>query len=168
MMSDEIKFYCDEHLGKLARWLRIIGWDARFDREIDDERLLRRAGEEGRIVLTRDTRLAEKARGVTVVQLRANYPAHQLRELVEMYGDRLELRVFSRCPACNGEVGAMVKAMVEGLVPPFVFATQERFTRCESCGRIYWQATHRERIEVQLRDILGQYYPANAQENDRD
>jgi uncharacterized protein with PIN domain len=109
-------------------------------------------------VLTRDTRLAAKAGDVTVIRLEGNYPAHQLREVVALFQGRFEIKVFSRCPACNSEVAPIGKDEVAGRVPVFVFETQERFTHCPGCGRLYWQATHRDRIEVQLRDILGELY----------
>jgi len=153
-----LKFFCDEQLGKLARWLRIIGQDAAYEREIEDGELLSRAKAEDRMVLTRDTHLEEKGAGARVTWLAANYPAHQLREVVGRFGDRIEIAVFSRCVDCNGEVEAIAKADVEGKVPPFVFSTQEHFNRCVDCAKIYWQATHRERIEVQLRDVLGELY----------
>jgi uncharacterized protein with PIN domain len=158
MATEPVKFFCDEQLGKLSRWLRIIGQDSVWEREIGDDELLKRAREEGRIVLTRDTRLHLKAGDVEVVLLDANYPAHQLREVVERFRDGIEIRVFSRCVACNSDIEDIDKSEVEGKVPPFVFKTQERFTRCRGCGKIYWQATHRERVEVQLRDILGEIY----------
>jgi len=153
-----VNFFCDEQLGKLNRWLRIIGQDSVWEREIDDDELLKRARDEGRTVLTRDTRLARKADDVEVICLDANYPAHQLREVVELFRDKIEIRVFSRCVECNGTLEAIAKSLVEGKVPPFVFKTQEKFTMCKNCGKLYWQATHRERIDVQLKDILGEMY----------
>jgi uncharacterized protein len=162
-MADGPKFYCDEQLGKLARWLRIIGQDTAFARDIADDELLRRARAELRIVLTRDTRLAARADGVEVVWLTENYPFHQLREVVELFAGRLVIRVFSRCPDCNGEVEAVAKDAVRDLVPPFVFMSQERFTRCRSCGKIYWQATHHARIDLQLRQVLGEHYADDPQ-----
>jgi uncharacterized protein with PIN domain len=166
MSGNTVKFFCDEQLGKLARWLRIIGVDAKFEPGIEDRDLVARAGAEGRIVLTRDTHLAGLAGPGRVVWLTENYPALQLREVVKMYSDRIEVRVFTRCPACNGEVEGVGKAEVEGLVPEFVWTSQERFTRCVDCKNIYWQATHRSRVEVQLRDILGDYYKTNEREQE--
>jgi uncharacterized protein len=158
---DGLRFLCDEQLGKLARWLRIIGLDAEYEREAVDEALLARARHEGRFLLTRDSHLAEKGPDVKVIHLEENYPAHQLREVVEMFRDQFEIRVFSRCPACNGEVAPLDKAAAAGRVPDFVYRTQEHFTYCPHCGRVYWQATHRDRIEIQLRDILGELYQGN-------
>jgi hypothetical protein len=158
-MDDEtLKFFCDDQLGKLCRWLRIIGADAVWERTISDGDLIERARAEGRIILTRDTRLAAKAPGARVVLLTENYPARQLREVVELFQDRIEIKVFSRCVSCNGEIEEVAKPEVEDKVPAFVFSTQERFTRCKSCGNIYWQATHRERVDRALRDVLGELW----------
>lgn len=158
MSDDQVKFWCDEQLGKLARWLRIIGQDTEYEREIEDRELIRRAGAEGRIVLTRDRGLAGRAGPVEVVCLEANYPAHQLREVVATFRDRIQIRVFSRCVACNGEIEDAARSEVRGLVPPFVWETRQKFTRCTACKNIYWQATHRDRVEVQLQDVLGELY----------
>ena len=156
MAEETIKFFCDDQLGKLCRWLRIIGQDAVYEREIADDELVARARAQGRIILTRDTRLAAKAPGAEVVLLNENYPALQLREVAQLFRDRIEISVFSRCVACNGEIEAVAKEEVREKVPPFVFSTQEKFTRCRSCGKIYWQATHRERVDRTLCDVLAE------------
>lgn len=163
MAEQGIKFICDEQLGKLSRWLRIIGLDAEYKREIEDHELLARADSEGRVVLTRDRGLEKRSSGTRVICLLENYPALQLREVVELFGDKISIRVFSRCVACNGEVEPVGKDEVEGEVPPFVFATQDKFTRCLKCGRTYWKATHRDRVEVQLRDVLGELYRSHEE-----
>jgi len=152
------KFFCDEQLGKLARWLRIIGQDAAFERKINDRDLIEKARAEGRIVLTRDRKLPALDASIEVHVLAENYPAHQLREVVELFRERIEIRVFSRCAVCNHGVEAAGREEVKDLVPDFVYRTQERFTRCPVCGRIYWRATHQGRVEIQLRDILGDLY----------
>ena len=158
MAGQPLRFFCDEQLGKLARWLRIIGLDAKYQRKIDDSKLLSQARKEQRIILTRVSKLAEKDPQAQVVLLKTNYPAHQLREVVEIFKHQVQIKVFSRCAACNGEIEPVPKCEVESLVPPYVAQTQERFTRCKTCGKIYWQATHRQRVEIQLRDILGELY----------
>ncbi len=166
MKEAPLKFICDEQLGKLARWLRIIGLFAEYYGSIDDEVLIGRAGEEGGIILTRDSRLEEKAGCVKVIRLRENYPALQLREVVDMFQDRIEIDVFSRCVSCNGEVCPEEKEKVKDQVPPFVFATRENFTRCGKCNKVYWKATHRDRVEIQLRDILGDLYTGSSKRDD--
>jgi len=158
MESGPLKFFLDEQLGKLARWLRILGQDASYRKQIEDDELIAAARDEGRTILTRDTRLPERAEDVKVDVLEQNYPALQLREVVEKYRDRMKIRLLTRCPVCNVPVRPVGKAEVEDRVPPFVYKTQENFTECPECKRVYWKATHRDRIELQLRDILGPLY----------
>ena len=151
-----LRFFCDEQLGKLARWLRIIGQDTAYERAIADTELLALAAAEDRTILTRDHHLPELAGPVRIIVLTQNYPALQLREVVERFRDQISIRVFSRCPVCNTETVRVAREAVAGQVPPFVAATQQEFTRCPGCGRVYWQATHRERVDRVLRDLIGQ------------
>jgi len=158
MNDAPLRLFCDEQLGKLARWLRILGIDTEYEKEIDDEELINRSRTEGRLILTRDRGLAEKAPDLEVHCLQENYPALQLQEFARLFRDRATIRLFTRCAVCNGEIEEIDKAFVKEKVPPFVYKTQEKFTRCISCGRIYWKATHRDRIEFQLRELLGEFY----------
>ncbi|MFO8056861.1 MAG: Mut7-C RNAse domain-containing protein [bacterium] len=158
MEDSPLKLFCDEQLGKLARWLRILGQDTAYEKDIDDTEIISRSRREKRLILTRDRSLAEKAEGVEVYCLSENYPALQLQEFVRGFRDRVRIRMFTRCAICNGEIEEIEKSKVKDKVPPFVYETQEKFTRCPSCGRIYWKATHRDRIEHQLRELLGELY----------
>jgi uncharacterized protein len=157
-MVRPIRFLCDEQLGKLSRWLRVIGLDSEYKKKIEDDELVLRGTKEERVILTRDTRLKEKFQGPKIILLEENYPALQLKEVVSLFSDRISIKVFSRCVACNGEIKKVEKSALEGKVPPFVFRTQKSFTMCESCGKYYWKATHKERVESQLLDILGELY----------
>ncbi len=158
MDSTPLRLFCDEQLGKLARWLRILGIDTEYEKEICDEELVRRARAEGRVVLTRDRSLAEKAPDLEVHCFQENYPALQLQEFARLFRDRAKIELFTRCAVCNGEIEEIDKTLAKDKVPPFVYKTQEKFTRCTSCGRIYWKATHRDRIELQLQELLGEFY----------
>ncbi len=162
-----MKLFCDEQLGKLARWLRILGQDTKYEKEISDTELIRRSRAEGRSILTRDRSLAEKTKDVEVCCLEENYPALQLQEFARRFRHRLHINLFTRCAICNGEIEQVSKSEVKDKVPPFVYETQERFTRCTSCGRIYWKATHRDRIELQLRELLGDLYTGGHTDNNK-
>ncbi|RLG58298.1 hypothetical protein DRN86_05765 [Candidatus Geothermarchaeota archaeon] len=155
-----LKFICDEQLGRLARWLRILGQDVVYQNQVSDSQIIEQAKKESRMVLTRDHNLAEKLfqEGIKYYLVEENYPAHQLREVVERFQSQLQLRVFSRCVECNLPLEEIEKAKVKNLVPPFVFQTQEVFRRCPGCGKIFWSATHRQQVDLQLRDILGDLY----------
>lgn len=162
-----LRFIADEQLGRLSRWLKIIGQDVIYRNNWSDAELVQRAQSEGRIILTRDSRLPEKAGGLPLLLVRENYPARQLREVVEHFREQMRIEVFSRCVECNVLLREIPKAQVEGKVPPFVWQTQTEYRACPECGKIFWSATHRERVEVQLRDILGEMYCAEEDKEGR-
>ncbi|MDH4096067.1 MAG: Mut7-C ubiquitin/RNAse domain-containing protein [Betaproteobacteria bacterium] len=152
--SDPI-FLADAHLGGLARFLRMLGFDTLHDHAFADRDIRRLAHEERRIVLSRDRELLkcrEIARGCYVHALKAEA---QLREVAERYGLAARARPFTRCLRCNFELRPVAKAEIEDALPPKVRETQERFVRCEGCGRIYWPGSHYARMRAALGDLLG-------------
>jgi len=152
----ERKFIADAMLGRLARWLRVMGCDTAYCREIDDADLVARAEREGRLILTRDTLLLRrrKARGNSFF-VEGDHFRDQLRQVVRAFGIDPEERFLSRCLECNVPLEEAGGERVASLVPPYVRATRERFRGCPSCGRMYWGGTHRERMVEELREILG-------------
>ena len=157
-----LRLIADEQLGRLSRWLKIIGQDVVYRNHWSDEELVALAQSEGRTILTRDSHLPGKAGGWPVYLVRENLPALQLREVVEHFQDRIRIEVFSRCVECNTPLLEIAKPQVEGKVPPFVWKTQTEFRTCPACGKIFWSATHRDRIEVQLKDVLGELYSSEV------
>jgi len=155
-----IKFLCDDMLGKLARWLRIIGQDVFYRNRIDDRELLAIARRESRLVLTRDLKLVKVLAEERIPHylVEENYPAHQLKEVVEKFQDRIRLRVFSRCADCNLELKPVNKEDIKDRIPPFVQQTQNYFRQCPGCGRVFWAATHRTQVDKQLQYVLGGLY----------
>lgn len=153
-----MRFICDEQLGKLSRWLKILGQDVIYKNNFPDDELITLAERERRILLTRDTRLIPRLGSVSYYFVKENYPADQLREVVERFQDEMRIDVFSRCVDCNRELYEIPKQEVIDKVPPFVFKTQEFFRTCIECKRIFWQATHRAHLEIQLSEILGELY----------
>jgi uncharacterized protein len=161
-MADEpaVKFLCDDQLGKLARWLRIIGQDVFYKNRLDDQELMDVAAKESRLILTRDLRLAKvlEDKKLPHYLVMENYPAHQLKEVAAKFQDRIKIRVFSRCTECNLILEPVEKAAVADLIPPFVFKTQDRFRQCPNCKKVFWAATHRAHVEEQLAHLLGDLY----------
>lgn len=143
----------DTNAGKLARWLRIIGYDTLFINEIDDEGLIAIGLKEKRVLLTRDTQIMMR-RVVTSGRLKALFikdddSKAQLRYVVETM--RLNRkRQFTRCLECNEPLVPRSKEEVRELVPPYVFKTQSQFVECPSCHRIYWRGTHWQRMKREL------------------
>jgi uncharacterized protein with PIN domain len=148
-------FLADAHLGALARFLRMLGFDTLHEHAFTDRGIRRLAAAERRIVLSRDRELLkcrEIARGCYVHALRAEA---QLREVAERYGLAARARPFTRCLRCNVELRPVDKAAIEDALPPKVRAAQARFVRCDGCGRIYWPGSHYARMRAALGDLLG-------------
>jgi len=145
-MADTPKFVVDQNVGKLARWLRLMGYDTSFFRGDDDAELVAIALNEGRIILTRDTRIMQRrlvTRGrLKAVLIASDRPLKQIRQVVASLHLDWHFNPFSLCLECNQPLLEREKAGVKDLVPPYVFKTQEQFRQCPVCGRIYWRGTH--------------------------
>jgi len=131
----------DAMLGRLARWLRLLGYDAAYWRTGSDDELIRRARAEGRLILTRDHELAGR-RGVQALLIAAETLDGQIAEARAALGPAGSPEPFSRCPTCNGRLVDLPRDAARDLVPPYVWHTQLHFRRCPDCGRIYWKGTH--------------------------
>jgi uncharacterized protein with PIN domain len=155
-----LRFVADCMLGKLAKWLRILGYDTLYDPHLDDDQILQHSLDDGRIILTRDTRLVQRRLARRHLLVESSVPAEQLRQVIETFRLPVDERlILSRCLPCNRPIDSVERADVESLVPPYVFRTQKTFARCSGCGRVYWGATHiadiRRRIERLLRGRAG-------------
>lgn len=141
-----LMFVADAHLGGLARLLRLTGFDTVYDNAIDDDEIERLCVEEERIVLTRDRELLKRRTITHGCYVRALRPEEQLREIFA----RLDLaglaRPFSLCLSCNAPLRPVAKTRVEAQLPPAVRAHYERFSTCDSCGRVFWEGSHWKRL----------------------
>lgn len=147
------KFLVTEECGRLARWLRLMGYDAATTGAQPLNDVYRRAYNESRIVITRN-RWVAASRLVRVIHVDSVKRDEQLRQVVRDAGLTLEpARRFTRCDRCNVEVQPLPKVQVQDRVPPYVFATQTQFHTCPICGRIYWPATHEARIRSTLETL---------------
>lgn len=145
------RFIVDEMLGKLARWLRLLGFDAPC-RPLDGLEAITAQVAEGRIPVTRNHRWRE-IKGV--LWLRCNETGGQLRELLlnlEIGPDEIDF--LSRCVACSHKLEAVSRSAVLGLVPDYVFETSSTFSRCGHCGKLYWYGTHPSRMLDQFRCLV--------------
>lgn len=154
----EVRFIADTMLGKLAKWLRILGWDVEYFPRIPDDELARRVEATGRILLTRDTLIVRrrKVRGRFFL-VQGDHWKEQLRQVVGRFGRPAPPQaLFSRCVRCNVPLEKIEKEQVRGRVPPYVFLTQKRFRTCPACGRLFWPATHHDAMIRDLEKALGQ------------
>ncbi len=147
-----MRFLADTMLGRLATWLRLLGYDTLYLPQADDPELARRARAEDRILLTRDVELTRR-RGLRSILISSERVEEQLRQLAHEL--HLTARMaFSRCAVCNGALEHVDKAAVQAMVPPYVFQTQTHFRRCTLCRRVYWRGTHWARMLAQMEDTL--------------
>jgi uncharacterized protein len=148
-----MKFVADVMVGKLARWLRVLGLDVLYSNTFDDDEIVRLAESDHRIILTRDTRLAARRVHSSCLFIESDHYKEQVQQVLRAF-DIKEFRVFSRCLECNTPLQSIDKEGVFERVPPFVYLTQERFATCPTCGRVYWHGTHADqmlkRIAIQL------------------
>jgi len=148
-----MKFIVTRELGKLARWLRIFGFDTVYFSQGGSGSLIIQALREERIVITRNQRLS-KTSGVRTLFIEAQTVREQIKEVYA----RLRIpsgseRMFSRCVLCNLELERIAKEQIQGQVPPYVFETQQDFLRCPCCQRIYWQGTHWGNVHQMVKEI---------------
>lgn len=150
------RFIADQMLGRLARWMRILGYDTGFIPEISDAEIARLALREGRIVLTRDGGLARRMPPGRSIFIRSQDYRDQIAQVFREIGLKPDAaRFFTRCPACNGEIVPAVKGSIREMVPAHVYRVREEFSRCPDCGRIFWEGSHLERALAKLREIFG-------------
>ena len=147
------RFVLDGHLGRLAAYLRMLGFDCWYARVADDQQLARVAASEDRILLTRDVGLLKRREIQRGYCPRSDQPNLQLREVVGRYALADRIRPFQRCMECNGELLPVPKDEVAALVPPHTRATKDVFSRCAECRKIYWRGSHYERMTSWIRDL---------------
>lgn len=147
-----MKFVADKMLGKLAKWLRIIGQDVTYGPHLSGYGLIRAARREGRLILTRDRSVAKKS-PPEYLMIQSDRFRDQLKQVVQACRLDPVKNPFTQCLECNTLLDPIPKNSVQGKVPPYVFSTQERFSFCRKCQRIYWPATHQQRMLEELKTL---------------
>ena len=149
-----MKFLADGMLGKLARWLRMLGQDVKYSNKLEDDELVTVAEKERRALLTRDLELYQRAtaKGINAFYVAGETEAARLSELAKRFSISLVIDLKnSRCPKCNTKLRAAAKAKIAGKVEKNTFAHYSDFWECPSCGQVYWQGAHWERIRATLK-----------------
>jgi uncharacterized protein with PIN domain len=149
-----MRFIVDCMLGKLAKWLKIFGFDAQFFSKIEDDELLAIAMKEGRILLTRDTGLIQRAKDVETLFLESEEWQVQVRQVMEHFNLREKVAPHTRCIDCNVELKNLPKKNAKNLVSSFVFERTDSFALCPNCSRVFWRGTHFKDMEIQIQEIL--------------
>jgi len=157
-LRNNLKFIVDQNVGKLAKWLRIMGYDATFFNGSNDSHMVAIALKEGRIMLTKDTQIM-KRRVITSGRLKAIFieadePEQQMRQLIKSLNLDCWFRPFAVCIECNQPLVERSKEEVKDLVPPYVFQTQNQYMECPACHRIYWRGTHWQAMTRRLEQLV--------------
>ena len=150
-----MKFITDGMLGKLTRWLRMLGQDVKYSKSFDDNRLIKTAKSENRVLLTRDLKLYQRARkqAVNTILVESGTEAEKLACLAKRLSFKLEIDVkVSRCPKCNTPIEPISKDQILDRIPEATATSYNEFWECSGCGQIYWQGAHWKRIEETLRE----------------
>jgi uncharacterized protein len=143
---DSARFILDVHLGKLARLLRMTGFDTLYRNDLDDPEIIQIAEDENRIVLTRDRGILKNKRVKRGHFVEARYAKEQLREIIDVFGLKNQISFLSRCIACNGTIEEVSKEEIEKDLKPGTNQYFNEFFRCRNCGKVYWEGSHFDRM----------------------
>ncbi len=155
----ELKFVTDGMLGKLTRWLRMLGHDVEYTGSMSDKELIQKAKEEKRILLTRDVELYKQAmvRGAEAFLTESPNQTANLANLAKRFEFKLEVDVkVSRCPRCNSRIKSVSKASITDKIPASTSSNYNKFWQCKGCGQVYWRGAHWKRIDKTLKEAKRQ------------
>jgi uncharacterized protein len=150
---ESFRFVLDGHLGRLAAYLRMLGFDTWYDRFADDVTLAGVASKEHRVLLTRDVGLLKRKEVERGYCVRNHKPHEQLREVARRFGLEPHLTPFERCMGCNGRLQPVAKEEVAELLPPHTRETKSEFSRCKECRKIFWRGSHYERMTGWIEEL---------------
>lgn len=148
-----MKFVVDGMLGKVARWLRMLGYDTKYFNDMSDDEILKVASEEKRILLTKDYQFFKKANihGVRAIFVEGETHIEKLANLSKQLNIKLEINInYSRCPKCNAEIRPINKEAVKDKIPPSTYRIHNEFWVCSKCGQVYWKGSHWIKINSAL------------------
>jgi hypothetical protein len=148
------RFVLDTHLGKLAAYLRLMGFDALYRNDFSDEELADTAQSEHRIVLTKDRGLLKRSQVTHGYCVRSTNPRQQLAEVVRRFDLAGAAHPFTRCLRCNGMLRPVPKEAVDHLLPPGTAERYREYAQCESCDQVYWPGSHHRRLRRLMDGVL--------------
>jgi len=151
------RFIADVHLGRLARLLRMMGFDTEWANHLPDDLIVSTARREGRIVLSRDRGLLKRRAVTHGCLVNSLEPREQLAEILARFDLSRQVRLFSRCMDCNVVLARVSRTSVLDALPPSVAETCSEFSRCPRCGKVFWRGTHWETMKRLAADVLGRH-----------
>ncbi|HON58776.1 MAG TPA: Mut7-C RNAse domain-containing protein [Smithella sp.] len=160
MSESDLKFMTDNSLARLAKWLRLLGYDAVVFPHEAGRAMLRLAGQENRTVLSRRIDLAKRQFSGTLFLVKDLTLAGQLKAVLERFSLKIKSdRMFTRCLACNEKLEPASKDAVRELVPLYVLENRDRFNQCPRCHKIYWTGTHPQRALKFMKQHIPNHLP---------
>ncbi|MDB9524917.1 Mut7-C RNAse domain-containing protein [Oscillatoria sp. CS-180] len=144
----ESRFVLDVHLGKLAAYLRILGFDTLYRNDYDDDELAEISSQENRILLTQDRGLLKRGKVTYGYAVRSPYPEEQIVEILERFELGNAIAPLQRCPRCNGTLKQVNKEQVLDRIPYYTRLTYDEFAQCQQCQQVYWKGAHYSRIQA--------------------
>jgi len=151
--ADAIKFAVDVMLGKLARWLRILGYDTFYNPNLSAMELLKIARDENRLLLTRNKHLLSQADSVQHLLVESNHPKVQLKQVIVTFNLDTSSYIFRLCTLCNTEVHPLPKDKLPDNIPKSIRDGTEFFYQCPHCLRVYWKGSHIKRFREFLNSL---------------
>ncbi len=142
-----MKFIADVMLGRLAKRMRLLGFDVLYDRTLNDNEVIRLALDGDRVILTRDVSLAARPLATNHLLIASDFVNDQIEQVLSVYS-RDTLRPLTRCSECNDILHPIAKEEARDFVPRYVYEKKGSFLRCPRCGRIYWKGTHVQRMAL--------------------
>jgi len=150
----ETRFVLDVHLGRLAVYLRFLGYDTLYRNDYTDDELARISAEEKRILLTRDRGLLKRRMVTHGCYVRATTPKHQLAEVVHRLQLAPQSALSSRCTVCNSLLTAVAKDQVRHRLPPNTQRCYQDFSYCQGCDKVYWQGSHYHHLQKSFQEMF--------------
>ena len=150
----KIKFILDVNLGRLTRYLRMLGFDSLYSNQYADNDIIELAQSEGRIILTRDTGLLKNSKVTHGYWIRSQQPGEQIKEVIQRFNLEGTVHAFSRCTACNGEIKSVKKEVIIDKIPYKTGKYYNKFYQCAGCKKIYWKGSHYKRIMDFIDNII--------------
>lgn len=149
--ENEVSFFVDAMLGNIARKLRLLGYDSLYFSDIDDEKLIKNAREEKRVVISKDEELIKKVQKLCIrsVLITKEDEVEQFFEIINVVNlKRIQINGdIARCPKCNSLTEVVDKDMIKEKIPHGVLKSNDKFWKCKFCNKIYWEGTHIKNLQ---------------------
>lgn len=148
-----MQFVADSMLGRLAKWLRILGYDVIYKNSFTTAEIIKLSEETNRIILTRDTKFIKNKNIKNFLFIKSDFLFEQLKQVIKGLNLKLESKnFFTRCAICNEKLEDIKKEEVKDKIPEYVYQTQEEFGICRTCKKIYWKATHYDKMLERIKE----------------